>query len=531
MKGHSKRRKMVSGDVGKLLGAGFISVALLLAGCTSGNEQSLGSGPVVSEGTMGAPSREGIDWKPCSASQVTMPLFPEPKDLDLYECGVVKAPLNWDEPEGGRKIDLAIARYVKAGKDAQPLFFNLGGPGGDAVESLSLATSEIFNEDITGHYQIVAIDPRGVGESTPIRCRTDAEIDEEMSSVDLVPEDPQKRIGVYTKQFMDFAKACEEKSGDILGFVDTDSVSRDFEMVREMMGAEKLNYVGYSYGTSLGAIFANNFPDKVGRMVLDGALDPGTDSQTLILLQAEGMENALYHWIEWCVGQKDCPLSEDTEKAKQEIIDLMDGIAEKPIPAGDANRPLNYTLAQTGIIGSLYGEDSYPLLLQGISTALNGNGQILLFLADYYNGRQNDGTYSNTQDASAAINALEMEPSGTLQDWIQEAEDLATDYPILGGDFGYGSAGIESWPFEPRVPRKEVSPQGAPPIVIIGTLHDPATPYVMAESLAESIPGSVLITVDGWSHGAYMKNASKCLRGAVDPFLLEGKVPEPVTCS
>lgn len=514
-------------SAGLLLAAGFV-----LTACTPSIPAAVEQSQPSAVEPLTDPFAQTISWEPCEGPQVTTSPLPAPEDLENYQCATIAAPMNWNDLNSD-PINLAIARYTGAGEDAPPLFFNLGGPGGDAVNSLSVFVEKMLPEEISEHYQIVAMDPRGVGESTPIRCRTDEELDQDLAGDDI--DDPadlpiDERMALYRQEMADFAAQCEERNGDIVGFVDTFSAAQDFEMLRQLMGADSFDYVGYSYGTALGAVYADAFPDKVGRMVLDGALDPATDSNTLVALQARGMEESLYHWIEWCHQQSSCPLDPGLEPSKKQIKEFLTQLDEAPLKTNDPERPLTASLARTGIIGSLYSAESYPLLLQGMQMALNGNGTILLLLADYYNGREDDGSYSNSQDAFTVINALDMEPVGTVDEWVAQAEQLREELPVLGEDFGFSSAGLEGWPIQPQQRRTHVTAPGSAPIVVVGTTHDPATPYVMAESLAESLENAVLITVDDWNHGAYTQSGQECVQKAVSAYLLEGTVPAPLTC-
>lgn len=518
------------------------AVALLAAGCTSfgtfGAKEDLPPSPSPEPLAADAPAgfegyyEQTIDWRPCDESEVVPSMLNAPKDMEKYECATITAPMNWDDPKS-EPIDLGIGRYIGAKRGAQspPLFYNLGGPGGDAVGSLSAVVANVFTQEIVDAYQVVALDPRGVGASSPIWCMTDEERDEDNAlDYDLTGMSTEEIIALADEEMAEFGAQCLERNGEILGYVDTDSAARDFDMVRAIVGAETLDYIGFSYGTLLGAVYADIFPDRVGRFVLDGALDPALDVNEVAALQNEGMEASLYNWIESCLAQKTCPLGDTLEEGKQTMIDFFEQVGEHPIETADPDRPLTLGLARTGVVGSLYSTELYSTLTLAVGQALDGDGSTLLFLADYFNDREMDGTYlSNSSDAFIAINSLDYEPVGTVEEWEVEAARLKEATPVLGGDGMFASAGLGAWPVESRSVRKPITATGIPPLLIIGTTNDPATPYEMAVSLHEALPSSVLLTVEGWNHTAYNAAASSCVTSAVDRFLLDGTLPEEGT--
>lgn len=516
----------------------LLAIAALLAGCTV-SDGAPSANPLTGDAPEGFEEyySQVVEFSPCEADQVTADLTPTPKDLNNYWCATVTAPTDWDDPDS-EAIELGVGYYRSsnasagdASSDRGLLFFNLGGPGGDAVNSLSIVREQILPADVIGAYDLLALDPRGVGESTPVTCWDDAGRDEFFADSEPTPEDAtlDELVADASSEVAELGAKCLERSGDVLGFVDTDSAARDFDMVRALLGQERMDYVGYSYGTALGAVYADRFPDHVGRFVLDGALDPAFDINRVSALQAQGMEEALYRWIETCQQADACPLAGDLEDGKQQMIDFLAAIADEPLPTNDPARPLTESLARTGIIGSLYSEDSYEYLSMGMTMALEGDGSVLLVLADLYNNRNSDGSYGNMQDAFLAVNFLDYEPVGTPQEWQAQADHIAESYPVLGEGFGFPSAGLDAWPVRARVARAGVTAAGAAPILVVGTTNDPATPYVMAQSLAESLESGVLLTYDGWGHGAYQAGGNQCVLDAVNAYLLSGEVPEAGT--
>lgn len=519
----------------KILLAAAAAAAVTLAGCTPTGTQTAEQVPVSTPVPVTTDIPAGfesyytqeVQFEPCEVETIAGGWTQTPKELGRYHCATLSAPLNWDDP-AAEPIELSVAWYAPHPdeQDRRLLFFNLGGPGGEAVESLVAFNEAILPPEIFEVYDTIAVDPRGVGGSTPVDCWTSAERDELFaeSGPDWQELTLDETVAELTDQVKKDGEACLEKNGDILGYVDTDSAARDFDLVRALFGQEQMDYLGFSYGTFLGAVYADLFPSHVGRFVLDAPVDPSVDTNEMSALQAQGMEESLYHWIETCQEQPDCPLTGGLEDGKQQMIDFFAAVRENPLPTVDG-RLLTENLAVTGVVGSLYSTDSYALLTEGMAQAFDGDGTILLTLSDQYNGRKEDGSYSNSQDAFVAINALDYEPAGTPEEWLAQAQQLAADYPVLGAGFGFASAGAEAWPVQSRVTRGPIVGEEAPEILIIGATHDPSTPYVMAEAMAKAFDKGVLLTRDGWGHGSYDQAATQCIQDAVTPFLLEGIVP------
>jgi alpha/beta hydrolase fold. len=523
--------------------AAALALSLALAGCAtattqSGEEQSGAdqsgtdqSGASALDGTVQGFYSQGVNWQTCTEDQVTTDSTTNPpKDLTPYQCATLVAPLDWDDPAGDT-IELSIARHLASGTSQGSLFYNLGGPGGASVNSLSLMVTDNFGEDLVDNFDLVALDPRGVGASTPVICMTDEERDDyndQDSDTSEADQSPAAIIAEAEKVMDSIGQGCLDHSGDLARHIDTVSAAKDFDMARAVLGQEKLNYLGYSYGTFLGATYAGLFPDKVGRFVLDGALDPSLDVNEVSDLQMRGFEDALAHWIEDCQAGSGCPVSGGVEAGQQKLSAFLDRLADSPLATSDPNRPLTQSLALTAILGIMYNTANYSTLTQAMQQAMgNNDGSILLYLADYFNDRNEDGTYaSNGTDALIAINSLDYGPVGTPEQWEADADTLAQELPVLGEFAGYSSAGLSAWPIERTSTRSAITAPGTPPIVVVGTTHDPATPYVMAQGLAEQLEGGVLVSWEGWDHTAYSKSGSQCVAKAVEGYLVDGTVPE-----
>lgn len=509
-------------------------------GTTSDSTSTSSSSPSqapTTDGTVQGFYSQQVTWAQCTADEVTLDVISPPSDLSPYKCATLAAPLDWDDLSGDT-ISLRVAVYDGAGGASHGLlFYNLGGPGGAAVKSLSYQVTQNLGKDLVSNYDIVALDPRGVGESTPIVCMSDAERDEynaddaDRSEAD---ETPQAIVARAEKLMGDIGAGCTKYSGDIAAHADTVSAAKDFDMVRAVLGQKTLNYLGYSYGTFLGATYAGLFPEHVGRFVLDGALDPAMSINEVSDLQMKGFEASLEHWVEDCQAGSGCPFTGGTDAGVEALASFVDRLATSPLETSDADRPLTQSLGLTAIIGCLYSTSSYSTLTQAMQQAVSSNdGSMLLRLADYFNDRNDDGTYASTStDALIAINSLDYPPEGTVEEWAQDAATLKSELPVLGQFAGYASAGLSAWPFTRTATREAISAEGAAPIVVVGTTHDPATPYVMAQNLAKELSSGVLVTNEGWDHTAYSKSASSCITGAVEGYLVDGTVPEDgLTCN
>ena len=261
------------------------------------------SAPIdVQGGDIQAYYNQGITWGKCAQGTFDSYRGVNSSDPNEYQCAFLKAPLDWDNPDGDQ-ITLALAIHRSGAKDAPALFINPGGPGGPVVSALPYYSAQGLGESVVKAYDIVALDPRGVGDSTPVFCMTDAEKDKYNAGSETEGTDadsPQSAIAEVQEDSREFAQGCRDHSGAIFEHIDTVSAARDFDMVRAVLGQEKLNLLGYSYGTFLGATYAGLFPERVGRFVLDGALDPTLSVNEVSALQMRGLDASLQHWISDC---------------------------------------------------------------------------------------------------------------------------------------------------------------------------------------------------------------------------------------
>ena len=495
------------------------AVGLVLTGCTSGEPEVAASplpSPVVT-------TSEPNALRPFYAQAAKW------EDCGRFECATVDVPLDYDDPVADR-IQLAMLRRPADNPDDRigSLFVNPGGPGVSGNSYAELA-EVLFTEPVLEHYDIVGWDPRGVGDSTSISCVTDAETDVYYET-DGTPDTPQE-VRALVRLNEDFTKGCVEDAAELIPQLGTFSSARDLDILRSAVGDQRLNYFGASYGTELGAIYAELFPERVGRVVLDAALDPAVNSEQLSRGQLRGFQRATEAFIDDCIERQGCAIGPTRDQAEQQLTDLLSSIDQTPLPT-ESGRYLTESLATTGMISAMYSESSgWPSLRLGLSQALNGDGTVLLALADTYAERNNDGTYaSNVNSAFPAISCTDRpgsEPVAAAKTKIGPYERIS---PIFGRTFAWGSVACRDWPVKKgEFPTKAVA-EGADPIVVIGTTRDPATPYSWSVRLAESLQNGVLVSRDGDGHTGY-NAGNACVDDAVDRYLVAGEVPaNPTIC-
>lgn len=531
------------------LGTVAAASALVLASCTGGgatgggsdagggnaaSEDAEQSGPALAEtGTSAAADLEDpaadpayaayyeqdMVWSDCGATASGAAL----------ECATISVPVQWDDPDAG-DIDLALVKHVATGAETTgSLFVNPGGPGGSGVDFATNA-EYTFSADVLASYDVIGFDPRGVGQSAGIDCLSDEELDERRAADDLpLTEEGFEAMTTWGERT---AEGCEADSGELLPYLDTLSAARDLDVMRDAVGSEQLDYLGFSYGTYLGATYAETYPDRVGSFVLDGAIDPSLTGDEFSAGQAEAFEGATDAFIEACLDAgEECPLEGEPAEAKQQLLDFLASVEEEPLPTDDPERPLTGSLARSGLLILMYEDGTWSLGRDALTDAMDGDGTALLSLADQGANRNLDGSYNgNSAVAITAVNCLDH-PAVTDMDWQRsEAERLAEENPTFGPIFGFSGYACSMWPEGPVREPAEIHAEGAGPIVVIGTTGDPATPYSWAEALAAQLDSGVLVTREGEGHTAYGRSGG-CIEDLVDAYLLEDEVPaEGATC-
>ncbi|WP_327353586.1 alpha/beta hydrolase [Streptomyces sp. NBC_01304] len=462
-----------------------------------------------------------LSWKSCPAPDAAQGGGEAPGKE--WECAGMKAPLSWDDPKGDT-IDLALIR-AKASEKGQrigSLLFNFGGPGGSGVLTLPA-----FGEDyakLRTRYDLVSFDPRGVGRSAPVKCEDDAQLDayyQQDSTPDDAAEEQTLVEGVKT-----FNGACEEKSGKVLPHVRTTDAARDMDLMRQVLGDDKLHYFGISYGTELGGVYAHLFPKNVGRTVFDAVVDPTQTPEQGSLGQAKGFQRALENYAKDCTSKvEDCPVGDTAEEVQTKIAGLLKELDAKPLP-GAGERKLTQTTATNGIAQSLYSQDFWPYLTEGLEQAYDGDGKILMTLSDSMNGRSPDGSYSNIQAANISINCSDDKPRYTVADVKAKLPEFRKVSPLFGDYLAWGMVSCTDWAVPGASDHPDVSAGGSAPIVVVGNTGDPATPYEGAKKMVDALGKGVGVelTYKGQGHGAY-DSGNKCVQDAVNGYLLDGRSP------
>ena len=439
---------------------------------------------------------------------------------ESFKCTELTVPLDYKDPSG-KVIQLAVMKHPAAGKSKGALLANPGGPGGSGLDYLSSYDLQ-FTAQLVNNFDLVSWDPRGVGGSAPVVCTDDAELDAYLA-VDNTP-DTAAEVKALASSQKSFDQQCLDHSGDLLSHISTTETVQDLDILRAALHEDKLNYLGKSYGTTIGAVYAHLFPERVGRFVLDGAVDASLDSLDTTLGQAVGFEDALHRFARYCLTLgKDCGIGDTEQDIINRISKLMVALDKKPLPAMD-DRVLTESLAWTAVVGPLYVPDGgWDWLIEGLRYAYDGDGAMLLDITDWFNNRDYDGTYlDNATEAFVAISCLDNGPQ--RRDPEKFAAEFAAAAPTFGRSFAWGEALCNGWPAHGEELTRDVSAPTAPPIVVIGTTHDPATPDAWAKALANELGVGVYINYDGDGHTAYM-SGSETLDSAVDDYFLNGVVP------
>lgn len=502
----------------RTLAVGACAVGLLVA-CTSAPQHQV---TPESQSPVDTTAPAGLDpyydqqlaWKDCDGG---------------YECADLTVPLDYDDPARG-DTSVALLRTV-GDRPLGSLVVNPGGPGGSGVD-YARAAGQIFSGDITDAYQIVGFDPRGVGRSHPVDCLTDEQLDKWIA-FDGDPQTPraeQELLAAAKK----FGKRCQRESGDLLPYVDTESVVRDMDVLRSALGEQRLNFLGFSYGTMIGALYADQFGEVTGRMVLDGVLPPQLSTEEVGLGQAKGFDDALRRYVADCQQQPDCPVAaESVDAGVAKVRDFIDGLQTQPLPT-DSGRDLNQSLGLGAILYQLYFPfaGDWQTLSQGLRDGFAGDGTQLLDTYEERLERDPDGTYrNNSQEAFFAVNCLDQESQATADSLRARADQWAQEAPIFGRYLAWSEAACAQWPVAAVGGPRQVTGSEAGPILVIGNSHDPATPLQWAQLLADRLADAHLVVWDSDGHTAY-GNGSTCVDDAVDAYLLEGELPadDPLLC-
>jgi len=475
------------------------AVALLLVLVTACTRSTTGT---PSSPTPILPTPSSVAWSDCGSG---------------LQCGSLTVPLDYSNPDKDTiKLALIRKRATDPTRRIGSVLTNPGGPGASGIDYLRQAAGSMTS--LNKRFDLVGFDPRGVGQSAPVRCFTAAQEDA-FNALDPVLDDPQEKQAAIQAD-KDFAAACEQRSAQILPFVDTASAARDMDEIRAAVGDPKLTYLGFSYGTYLGQMYAHLFPTHVRALSLDGVLDPTLSANDLLLAQVGGFEANLEGFAADCKARTSCQFGRTGDPVAK-VNALLNGLDSNPMAVG--NRQLTRALAIYGIGTPLYDPGAWPYLDQGLTAAEQGNGRLLLAFSDLYLGRQADGSYDNETDANFAINCLDHPVPSDVTAYDQLGPAFVKASTAFGAAFQYSNLPCVYWPVKPTGHDGPLTDDGAPPILLVGGTHDPATPYAWAVSVHHQLANSVLLTRNGYGHVSYDK--SSCAQLAEDAYLVNLTLP------
>lgn len=481
----------------------LLASVLLLAGCISKPVEPT----ITPDGTLEAFYSQTLEWSDCG---------------DALECSQFVVPIDYSDLSG-ETISIAINRH-RTTSDSERLgaiVINPGGPGGSGISYVEAYASQ-FTSRLMARYDVVGFDPRGVGKSAPVDCTAPKEKDRLYAS-ESTP-DTAAEIKDYEEPFD--VSECAAETGKLFNHLSTVEVVKDLDILRALLGEQQLNYLGKSYGTQIGAVYASTFPDNVGRFVLDGAVDMQATSLELSFGQAAGFEVEFRRFARFCVEEIiDCPLGNSETQLLNKLLTFVDKLDAKPLKT-ESKRVLTESHAWMALIGSMYAPQwTWEWLISSLEAAYYGDGTALLEMADWQAGRLPDGSYEdNSFDSFAAINCIDYpyEPFERQQ----LIADMTKVAPLLGRLFGWMEGGCKDWPAKGITMPKDVSAaaDSANTILVIGTTFDPATPVQWSKNLTEQLGNAVYLEFYGDGHTAYV-SGSRCIDYRVDRFFIQRELP------
>jgi pimeloyl-ACP methyl ester carboxylesterase len=504
------------------------AVLLLVAACTSvrngtGVAESTNTTPSTgstsgSSSTSG-PTQPAAQFHDCSQFNLGALDLGSRKNELQFSCAQISVPLNYADPSG-QTIPVAMLK-VHDTKNTHPLGSLLINPGGPGASGIFLALSLVtqFDESVLTHFDLIGFDPRGVGESSPIKCISDS-TKGKLFDADLDIRVPDQFAEAKAMQAA-VASACLSRYGTALAQYDTVNTARDMDQIRQAVGDPQLNYLGFSYGTELGAQYAHLFPGKIRVMVLDGAVDPLTDSITSFADQVKGFEQAFDQFAADCATKSSC---NSLGNPRQDVSELVAKADANPLHSSDPSetRTASGGTVLTGVLQALYSKSLWPDLANAIKEGLGGDAKGLFALADQYDERFN-GTYTNIFDANTAISCNDSKPGPTDAQVRQTVSQWASQYPMFGVWAAQSMFSCQSWQPTRTVPPLPTA-KTSTPLLVIGNLHDPATPYQGALDLAKTMGNAQVLSWDGEGHTSYLQG-STCVDNYVNAYLISQTLP------
>ena len=503
------------------LAVALVAVCLLATGCADAKEpvarpiRAASPSPyVVPPGpTTSPPAARALAWKDCDGAG--------------FQCATLTVPLVAGDPAKGT-VGLALTRKraIDQGRRIGSLVVNPGGPGASAVGYLQAAFAQI-PAGVRTRFDLVAFDPRGVGRTAPVRCGSTEELDRYFA-VDPSPDDAAE-LRVLEQSNADLVAGCARRSGATLPHVSTADAARDLDAVRAAVGDPKLTYLGYSYGTSIGAAYLEQFPTRVRAMVLDGGLDPTLTWDRLLEGQSKGFDRALEAFFADCERTR-CAYRQAVTGDLGQAYDRLAAEVERTPLSGDASRDVGPSEFSLGVGAGLYSRrNGWPAIADALTAAESGDGAPLLALNDAYLDRSASG-YQNVSEANLSVNCIDRPWPRETAPYLALAERVRKDAPRFGPAIALSGLACAEWPVAPVSSPRAATGEGAPPVVVIGTTGDPATPYAWSVALADQLASGVLLTYRGDGHTVYRNGAPSCVRTPVDAYLLTAKAPAPRTC-
>ncbi|MEZ5380963.1 MAG: alpha/beta hydrolase [Microthrixaceae bacterium] len=425
------------------------------------------------------------------------------------ECATLAVPLDWEDPDGDT-IDLALSRDPASGDRAGAVLVNPGGPGGSGTDMVGGVFVGPRFDDLTQRFDVVGWDPRGTNDSEPISC--DDNVDE-LQALDPSPDDAAEQAALEDAA-AEVAADCERQAGDRLAHVSTHETVLDMEAIRRALGDEQLTYYGFSYGTALGSFYADEFPDRVRAIVLDGVVDPDADLEEFLVAQTRGFEDSLDAMFEACGSS--CP----TGGADALYDRLAAQVERKPLGAGD--RTLGPAELAVAAISATYTPDSGPRFIAAMEDADDGDPDALLGIADDYYSAVDFTPY-------LAIECIDQPHPEGFEAWQAFVTRLEEVSPRLGGSIGNELLPCADWPVDVQRTPTFPTATGSDAILVIGNTGDAATPFAQAETMAERLDNAVLVTHEGTGHTSY---GNPCVDEITAAYLVDLKLPdEGTTCS
>lgn len=505
-------------------------VSLLLVACTLPN--ALGTQPTALPTEVVAPTAtaalpqvtvDPIEWGTCTDDAV------DAEDRDVYQCGTVTVPLDYAHPDG-EKINIALVRIPASGTRIGAILYNPGGPGGSGFEYVAMAGQRYIDTLGLESYDFVGFDPRGVDRSGGIRCQSDSDTDKYLYP-DTTPDTPAEEAFLEESRYA-FAKACKATYGDTLQHYSTANTARDMDMIRQAMGDTTISYLGVSYGTYLGAVYASMFPDHVRAMVLDSAYQPDGDSiEEQYMTQLQGFALAMQNWIAWCEKETICAFRADDVGVRWDALYAQ--FDTNPLTATDG-RVANQVVIERATISALYSESQWPTLGQALANAEKGDTRGVWKLADEYYQRNTDGTYPTMQQSNNVIDCasdltydtVSAQDAPILHQKMVAASPHFT-HDLLVSDLQTPSSCTE---YMTVLPAPTIRYAGSAPILIVAGENDPATPLRWGIKMRESLGNTArLVTYTGEGHGQVL--SAKCVSDYASDVLVHGTLPaDDVRC-